>query len=44
MKNMMKDVRFKISTALHEAGLSGTAYGNELLRGLNKPTNSLKLG
>ena len=28
LDTMMKDVRYKISTALHEAGLAGTSYGN----------------
>jgi hypothetical protein len=31
---LMKDIRFKVSTALSEAGLQNTAYGQELLRGL----------
>lgn len=31
---LMKDIRFKVSTALAEAGLSGTTYGNELIKGL----------
>ncbi len=31
---LMKDIRFKVSTALAEAGLQNTAYGKELIRGL----------
>jgi hypothetical protein len=31
----MKDIRFKVGTVLAEAGLSNTAYGKEVLRGLN---------
>ncbi len=34
---LRKDIRFKVSTALAEAGLQGTSYGQELLRGLGKP-------
>jgi hypothetical protein len=34
MDGLMKDIRFKVSTALAEAGLQGTSYGNELLKGL----------
>ena len=34
---LMKDIRYKVSTALNEAGLHNTAYGKELLRGLNNP-------
>ena len=30
----MKDIRYKVSTALAEAGLQNTAYGKEVLRGL----------
>lgn len=31
---LMKDIRYKVSTALAEAGLHNTAYGKEVLRGL----------
>jgi hypothetical protein len=31
---LMKDIRFKVSATLAEAGLHNTAYGQELLRGL----------
>ena len=31
----MKDIRFKVSATLSEAGLHNTAYGKEVLRGLN---------
>jgi hypothetical protein len=34
MDGLMKDIRFKVSTTLAEAGLQNTAYGQELLRGL----------
>jgi hypothetical protein len=34
MDGLMKDIRFKVSTALAEAGLQSTTYGQELLRGL----------
>jgi hypothetical protein len=30
----MKDIRYKVSTALAEAGLHNTAYGKEVLKGL----------
>ena len=39
---LMKDIRFKVSTALAEAGLQSTSYGQELIRGLGvqrAPTN-----
>ena len=38
--NLMKDIRFKVSTALAEAGLQGTSYGQELLRGLGTQKQS----
>lgn len=31
---LMKDVRYKISAALHSAGLADSAYGNAVLQGL----------
>ncbi len=31
---LMKDIRYKVSTALAEAGLQNTAYGREVLKGL----------
>lgn len=31
---LMKDIRFKVSTALAEAGLSNTSYAKELVKGL----------
>lgn len=31
---LMKDIRYKVSTALAEAGLQNSAYGKEVLRGL----------
>jgi len=31
---LMKDIRYKVSATLSEAGLHGTSYGQELLRGL----------
>ena len=31
----MKDIRYKVSTALAEAGLHNTAYGKEVLKGLS---------
>ena len=31
----MSDVRYKISAALHGAGLQDSAYGKEVLRGVN---------
>ena len=39
----MKDIRFKVSTALAEAGLQGSSYGNELLKGLGnqRATNNV---
>lgn len=32
---LMKDVRYKISAALHSAGLADSAYGNAVLKGLH---------
>lgn len=31
---LMKDVRFRVNAALQDAGLQGTSYGAELVRGL----------
>jgi hypothetical protein len=31
---LMKDVRFRVNAALSNAGIVGSAYANELLRGL----------
>ena len=31
----MSDVRFKISSALHDAGLQNSTYANEVLKGVN---------
>ena len=31
---LMKDVRYKISAALHSAGLHQSSYGNAVLKGL----------
>ena len=31
----MKDIRFKVSAALSEAGLQNTAYAKQLVSGLN---------
>lgn len=40
---LMKDVRFRVNAALQDAGLHGTAYGIELVRGLPSfQTNQLK--
>ena len=33
---LMSDVRYKISAALHTAGLQDSAYGNQVLRGINQ--------
>ena len=33
---LMSDVRFKISAALHSAGLQDSTYANQVLRGLNQ--------
>lgn len=38
---LMKDVRYKISAALHSAGLTDSAYGNAVLKGLG--TNQHKV-
>ena len=32
---LMSDVRYKISSALHNAGLQSTTYGKEVLKGIN---------
>ena len=32
---LMSDVRYKISAALHDAGLQGSSYGNTVLQGLH---------
>ena len=37
---LMKDIRYKVSTALAEAGLQNTTYGLEVLRGLSNPTGN----
>lgn len=34
---LMKDVRYKISSALHEAGLQQSTYANQVLQGLGAP-------
>jgi len=40
----MKDVRFRVNAALSDAGLSGSSYALELVRGLNhQPKNDFKL-
>jgi hypothetical protein len=31
---LMKDIRYKIGAALSDAGLAGTTYGKEVLKGL----------
>jgi len=31
---LMKDVRYKISSALHDAGLNNTTYGQQVIKGL----------
>ena len=33
--NLMKDIRFKISAVLGEAGLQQTTYGKTVLKGIN---------
>ena len=33
---LMSDVRYKISAALHDAGVQSTSYGNQVLQGINK--------
>lgn len=35
--NLMKDIRFKVNACLSEAGLAGTNYGKEVVRGLQQP-------
>ena len=44
--NLMKDIRFKISVVLGEAGLEKTAYGQHLIKGVapqtRYQTNALK--
>jgi hypothetical protein len=32
---LMKDVRYKISAALHDAGVQNTTYANQVLKGIN---------
>ena len=34
---LMKDIRFKVNACLTEAGLAGTNYGKEVIRGLQQP-------
>lgn len=34
---LMKDIRFKVNACLSEAGLAGTAYGKQVVRGLQMP-------
>lgn len=36
---LMKDVRYKISSALHDAGLSQTTYGQQVIKGIG-PTKA----
>lgn len=38
---LMKDVRYKISAALHNAGLADSAYGNAVLKGLSNQQNKV---
>ena len=38
---LMKDIRYKVSTALAEAGLQNSAYGQQLLKGLNNGASSV---
>jgi hypothetical protein len=38
----MKDIRYKVSTVLAEAGLSNTAYGKEVIRGLGAKLTTLQ--
>lgn len=41
---LMKDVRFRVNAALSDAGLQGSSYAQELVRGLNHlPKNDFKL-
>ena len=35
--NLMKDIRYKVNACLTEAGLAGTNYGKEVVRGLAQP-------
>ena len=35
--NLMKDIRYKVNACLTEAGLAGTSYGKEVVRGLAQP-------
>jgi len=34
---LMKDIRYKVNACLSEAGLAGTSYGKEVVRGLPAP-------
>ena len=38
---LMSDVRYKISAALHTAGLQDSQYGKEVLRGINVNQNKV---
>ena len=41
---LMKDIRFKVSAALSEAGLQNTAYAKQLVSGLNTGAGAAKGG
>lgn len=36
VNQLMSDMRFKLNTAFQEAGLSGTDYARDIIRGLSK--------
>ena len=36
---LMKDIRYKVNACLTEAGLAGTSYGKEVLRGIHPVNN-----
>jgi hypothetical protein len=40
-KQLMGDVRYKISSALHDAGLAKTTYGHEVLKGVTVAQNKV---
>ena len=40
----MKDIRFKVSTALAEAGLANTAYAKELVKGMGNSGAQARTG
>jgi hypothetical protein len=39
VNQLMTDMRFKVSSALNEAGLQNTAYAKELMKGMQSNLN-----